>query len=95
MKLSNIERETLVIFNEAEPGAEIFTYNPALQKKLLKLCAERPEKIRLTGKGEQGSMTFLLPKKWIKVVPPRVPTKAQLEVLKRMNANRCKRNCKS
>ncbi len=92
MKLSNTERETLICFNEAEPEAEIFTYNPALQKKLLQLCEVRPEKIRLTKKGEQGSMTFSLPKKWIKVVPSRIPTKAQLEVLERMNANRHKMN---
>ncbi len=88
MRLSNAERETIIVYNEAEPEAEIFTYNPALQKKLLQLCEERPEKIRQIKKGDLGSMTFRLPKKWVRVVPPRIPTTAQLEVLARMNAKR-------
>ncbi len=88
MKLSNAKRETIVVYNEAEPEAEIFTYNPALQKKLLQLCEERPEKIRRIKKGGPGSMTFQLPKKWVRVVPSRIPTSAQLEVLARMNAKR-------
>ncbi len=88
MRLSNAERETIIVYNEAEPEAEIFTYNPALQKKLLQLCAERPEKIRRIKKGELEGMTFKLPKKWVRVVPTRIPTSAQLEVLARMNAKR-------
>jgi len=33
-------------------------------------------------------MTFQFPKKWLKVVPPRIPSPAQLEVIARMNETR-------
>lgn len=88
MKLSNQERETICLFNEAEGEAEIYTYNPAMQKQLAVLCKSHPTQARLTRQGESGSMTFQIPKKWLRVVPPRVLTPAQREVLERMNAKR-------
>lgn len=88
MKLSNQERETICLFNEAEGEAEIYTYNPAMQKQLAALCERYPTQAQLTQQGESGSMTFRIPKKWLRVVPPRVLTPAQREVLERMNAKR-------
>ena len=88
MNLSNLERETICLFNEAESDAEIYTHNPAMQKQLTELCETRPEQVRLTRSGSSGGMTFRLPKKWLRVVPPRVLTPAQREVLERMNAKR-------
>ena len=88
MKLSNLERETICLFNEAESDAEIYTHNPALQKQLARLCKSHPEQVRLTQNGSSGGMTFQFPKKWLRVVPPRVLTPAQREVLQRMNAKR-------
>ena len=88
MKLSNVERETICLYNEAESDTEIYTHNPALQKQLAALCESHPAQVRLTRQGESGGMTFTLPKKWLRVVPPRVLTPAQREVLERMNAQR-------
>ncbi|MBQ9719700.1 MAG: hypothetical protein IJV64_03295 [Oscillospiraceae bacterium] len=88
MKLSNLERETICLFNEAESDAEIYTYNPAMQKQLAELCETHPAQVRMTQRGGSGSMSFRLPKKWLRVVPPRVLSPAQREVLERMNAKR-------
>ena len=88
MKLSNLERETICLFNEAEEEAEIYTHNHAMQKRLAELCETHPEQVRLTQSGSSGGMTFRLPKRWLRVVPPRVLTPAQREVLERMNAKR-------
>lgn len=88
MKLSNLERETICLFNEAEGDAEIYTHNPAMQKQLAELCKTRPEQVRMIQQGSSGGMTFRLPKRWLRVVPPRVLTPAQREVLERMNAKR-------
>ena len=88
MKLSNLERETICLFNEAEGDAEIYTYNPAMQKQLTELCETHPEQVHLTQSGKSGSMTFWLPKRWLRVVPPRTLSPAQREVLERMNAMR-------
>ena len=58
MKLTNIEKETVINFNEAGRTARL------------------------------GGLNFELPKKWLKVSPPRKPTPAQLEVLARMTQKR-------
>ena len=85
MKLSNIEKETLVCFNEAERTASVYTYNQALKTQLSELCQTYPEQVRQTAANSWGAVTFELPKKWLKVVPPRVLTPAQRAVLDRMN----------
>ena len=90
MKLSNIEKETLICFNEAERTVSVYTYNQALKTQLSELCRTYPEQVRQTAANSWGAVTFELPKKWLKVVPPRVLTPAQRAVLDRMNANRCK-----
>ncbi len=88
MKLSNIEKETIINFNEAECTASVYTHNAALKERLLKLCQTHPEQVRQTAANAWGGLTFELPKKWLKVTPPRKPTPAQLEVLARMNQKR-------
>ena len=85
MKLTNVERETIVTFNEAERTANIYTHNPAWKARLLELCQSHPEQVRQTAANDWGGLTFELPKKWLKVSPPRVLSPAQRAVLDRMN----------
>ena len=84
MKLSKQEKETIILWNEAESTAEIYTYNPALQVQLTKLCAKYPE-VRMTAENGCGGLTFELPKRWLRIVPPRILTPAQRAVVDRMN----------
>lgn len=88
MKLSNYEKETIILWNEAEKTASIYTYNEALKAQLSGLCATQAEKVRQTGDNGYGGLTFELPKKWLKVTPPRILSQAQREVLERMNQKR-------
>ena len=85
MKLSNIEKETVINFNEAERTASIYTHNEALKRQLLRLCQTHPEQVRQTADNRRGGLTFELPKKWLKVSPPRVLSPAQRAVLDKMN----------
>ncbi len=85
MKLSNIEKETVINFNEAERTASIYTHNEALKRQLLELCRTHPEQVCQTAANRWGGLTFELPKKWLKVSPPRVLSPAQRAVLDRMN----------
>ncbi len=90
MKLSNIEKETVINFNEAERTASVYTHNEALKRQLLELCRTYPEQVRQTTANRWGGLTFELPKKWLKVSPPRVLSPAQRAVLDRMNKNKHK-----
>ena len=85
MKLSNIEKETVINFNEAERTASIYTHNEALKRQLLELCRTHADQVRQTADNRWGGLTFELPKKWLKVSPPRVLSPAQRAVLDKMN----------
>lgn len=85
MKLTKIEQETIINFNDAGPMAYIYTHNPALKTRLWNLCRDYPAQIRQTADNGRGGLTFELPKKWVKVSPPRVLSPAQKAVLERMN----------
>ena len=71
MSLSNLEKETVVIFNEMETTAEIFTYNRRMQTRLTALCASRPDEIRETmlERDTDGIRRFVFPKRWLRVNP--------------------------
>ena len=90
MKLSRIEQETIINFNEAEGTASVYTHNSALKERLWGLCNSYPQQVRQTADNGRGGLTFELPKKWLKVTPPRVLSPAQREVVDRMNAKRRK-----
>lgn len=88
MKLSNYEKETIINFSEADKTASVYTYNEALKAQLSRLCADYPKQVRQTADNGCGGMTFELPKKWLKIKPPRVLSPAQKEVVERMNRKR-------
>lgn len=85
MKLSNYEKETIFNYSEADKTASVYTHNEALQRQLLALCESHPAQIRQTSGNAHEGQTFELPKKWVKVAPPRVLSEAQRQVLEKMN----------
>ena len=90
MKLTNVEKETVINFNEAERTASVYTHNEALKRQLLELCRTHSEQARQTAANGWGGLTFELPKRWLRVTPPRVLSPAQRAVLDRMNQNKQK-----
>ena len=88
MRLTKIEKETILLFNEAEPKALVDTYNIALQNRLTELCRAYPKQVVKTRENAHSGMSFEIPKKWIKIVPPRALSPAQREVLDKMNEKR-------
>ena len=69
MSLSNIERETVILFNEAEKTAIVDTCSSALIRHMDKYCADHAD-CSLIGKDEYGAK-YVCPKRWIKVRAPR------------------------
>lgn len=66
---TKVERETIINFNEEEGSASVFTYNKPLIKKLTALSQERDDiAVEI---GDEECATFTVPKKWVKVSPPR------------------------
>ena len=74
-KLLKIEQETIITYNQGEKEADVFTYDKTLQAKLDNLLGKNKD-IRTKGAHaafrDTGAKVYLVPKKWIKVSPPRV-----------------------
>lgn len=65
MKLSRVEQETIVLYNEAESTAEVFTYDQKLLTKLERLAEKYPEQITRTGERQ-----FIVPKACVLIREP-------------------------
>jgi len=81
-----IERETIILFNEAEPTAEIEAHNKVMKRRLENIRRGHPESITLIRRDKYAD-TYAFPKKWIKIIPPRRATEKQREHLKQARAN--------
>lgn len=67
--LTSYEKETVIVYNNEESTAQVFTYHRALQNKLNKLLETNPE-ISVLRSGDEW-IEYMVPKSWIKVSPPR------------------------
>lgn len=78
-KLTKIEQETIISFNDSEQGANYYTCNYKDIAKLEKLCLENSTIYR--GCEEQYSKSYMFPKVWIKISPPRQLSDKRRQVL--------------
>lgn len=71
-----IERETTVTYNAEEDVACVWSADPVFQRRMEKLGVEP---CRVDRRGEHGeSRSYRVPKKWVKVKPPRQLSPEQL-----------------
>lgn len=68
MKLSKIEQETIVLFNESDADAEVYTHNAKLKKKLEMAAKKNPTLYRLKMKNAYGGVTYIFPKKYLTMI---------------------------
>lgn len=65
MKLSLLEQETVLLYNQAESAAEVYTHDPKLMKKLEQLAEKYPEQII-----KKDDHNFIVPKRCVSVRAP-------------------------
>ena len=68
MKLSKIEQETIILFNEAEAEAEVYTHNKSLKRRLENAAKKNPTLYHLKDKNAHGGVSYTFPKKYLKIV---------------------------
>lgn len=66
-RLTKYEKETIILFNEAEPTANIYTYNKALQNRLAKFSKANPNCARLVTACPCGAVSYEVDKKRLSV----------------------------
>lgn len=84
MNRSRLEQETIQSYNQEEKEGYVYTFDPKLIRKLRKWEEENPTECRLVKEGPEGSVEYVVPKKWIRVAPSkkRELTEEQIEELK-------------
>ena len=65
MKLSLYEQETIILYNQAEATAEVYTHDPRLLEKLRRLAEKYPDQIV-----KKDRQTFLVPKRCVSIREP-------------------------
>ena len=72
MKLTKYEKETIILFNEAEDTASIYTYNAGLRKRLETFSKKHPDLCQLDKTYGQGGVSYMLDKSRlsIRLQPP-------------------------
>ena len=70
MKLSKYEEETVVLYNEAQSTASVYTHDPKLKEKLKRLSEKYPEQIIFVKSNSSGGVTYTVPKKCVLIREP-------------------------
>ena len=63
LKVSKLEQETVVVYNEEESTATVYTHNKVLIRKL--------NEANVIGVQNGSAQQYIIPKSWVKVVPKR------------------------
>lgn len=81
--LSRYERETIILFNEDEKEARVYTCSPALMRKMDELCKNNPE--FRTEKQDDISRTYVCPKRLVSIrKPPRLSGEQRQKAAERL-----------
>lgn len=65
MSLSKYEQETIILYNQAEKTASVYTHDPKLLEKLARLTKEYPQQIQ-----PDGPNTYIVPKGCVLIREP-------------------------
>ena len=66
-RLTKYERETIILFNEAETTANIYTYNTALKNRLAKFSRENPGIAKLKTEYPCGGVSYEVDKRRLSI----------------------------
>ncbi|MBQ3381013.1 MAG: immunoglobulin [Oscillospiraceae bacterium] len=79
MKLTDEERETIVLYNQKEPTASVYTHDPKLQKKLRRLSEKYPDLIYPEKNVRPDAVSYIVPKKCICIREPYSPERRRVQ----------------
>lgn len=87
MELSRIEQETIVLFNEAEATASVYTHNRKLREKLERMARKFPDKVTLERRSQAGAVSYLVPKSCVSIREPYSDERRAADRERALNAN--------
>lgn len=70
MNLSRYEKETIILYNEEETTAEVYTHNMPLKQKLRRMAKESPGDCVFVEKNSCGGETYRISKRLVQIRKP-------------------------
>jgi hypothetical protein len=67
---SAYERETILLYNQEDATADVYTFDPKLIAKLEELAKKYPEEVYLKKDYGDGAFTYIVPKECVLVREP-------------------------
>lgn len=67
---SALERETIVLYNQSEKEASVYTFDPKLIQRLERFSEKYPEEVRLEKENGDGAYTYIVPKECVLIREP-------------------------
>lgn len=68
--LTPYEKETIILYNQGEKEANVYTHDPKLIRRLQKLAEKYPDEVRLEKEHKNGSCSYIVPKECVLVREP-------------------------
>ena len=70
MKLTPAERETIILFSDADDTANVYTFDRRLIKKLDSLCRKCPDEVYEEQRPGHGARSYIVPKNCVSIREP-------------------------
>ncbi|MDD3230683.1 MAG: immunoglobulin [Clostridiales bacterium] len=70
MKLSKLEQETIILYNQEETTASVYTHDPKLISKLRRLSEKHPDKVYPERNDHTGAVSYIVPKSCVSIREP-------------------------
>ena len=79
MKLTDEERETIVLYNQKETTASVYTHDPKLLEKLKRLSEKYPDLIYPEKNVRPDAASYIVPKKCVSIREPYSPERRRTQ----------------
>lgn len=68
--LTPYEKETIILYNQGEKEASVYSFDPKLIRRLKRLAEKYPDEVRLEKEYKNGSCSYTVPKECVLVREP-------------------------
>ena len=68
--LTKLEQETIILYNEEEGTASVYTHNKKLITKLRRMAEKFPDKVYPERREHPGAVSYIVPKRCVSVREP-------------------------
>ena len=70
MKLTPYEMETIILYNQEEAAANVYTHDPKLIAKLRRLQEKYPDRVFPDRPAHEGAVSYMVPKSCVSIREP-------------------------